>query len=73
MRSNAIEILKALFRDAKTDAERREVMQTLSIAMRLPHRGNYSNELFKTILDDKANIVEFYKEVAGDQSYELLQ
>jgi ppGpp synthetase/RelA/SpoT-type nucleotidyltranferase len=73
MRSNAIEILMALFRDAKTDTERREVMQTLSTAMRLPHRGNYSNELLKIVLDDKANIVEFYKELADDQSYELLQ
>jgi ppGpp synthetase/RelA/SpoT-type nucleotidyltranferase len=73
MRSNAIEILKAFFRDAQTDAERREVMQTLSTAMRLPHRGNYSNELFKIVLDDKANIVEFYKELADDLSYELLQ
>lgn len=73
MRSNAIDILKAFFGDAKTDAERREVMQTLSTAMRLPHRGNYSNELFKIVLDDKANIVEFYKELADNQSYELLQ
>ncbi|MDI6853883.1 MAG: RelA/SpoT domain-containing protein [Deltaproteobacteria bacterium] len=72
-RSNAIEILKDLFRDAKTDAERREVIHTLSTAMRFPHRGNYSNELFKIVLNDKANIVEFYKEVANDLSYELLQ
>jgi ppGpp synthetase/RelA/SpoT-type nucleotidyltranferase len=73
MRSNAIEILKDFFMDARTDAERREVMQTLSTAMRLPHRGNYSNELFKIVLNDKANIVAFYKEVAHDQSYEFIQ
>jgi len=73
MRSNAIDILKAFFRDAETDAERREVMQALSTAMSLPNRGNYSNELFKIVLDDTANIIEFYTEVANDQSYELLQ
>lgn len=73
IRANAINILKVLFRDAKNDAERREVIQKLSIATTTPYRGNYSNELIKTILDDAANIVEFYKEVAADQSYELLQ
>jgi ppGpp synthetase/RelA/SpoT-type nucleotidyltranferase len=73
IRANAIKILKSLFRDAKTDAERHEVVQQLSIATRTPYSGNYSNELLKTILDDTANIVEFYKEVAVDQSYELLQ
>ena len=73
IRVNAIEILKSLFRDAKTDAARREVVQMLSTATRTPYTGNYSNELLKIILDDTANIVEFYKEVADDQSYELLQ
>jgi ppGpp synthetase/RelA/SpoT-type nucleotidyltranferase len=73
MRSNAIKILKDFFRNAKTDSERREVMQTLSTAMRLPHLSNYSNELFKIVLNDEVNIVEFYKEVANDLSYELLQ
>lgn len=73
IRATAIEILKSLFRDAKTDAERREVAQRLSTATTTPYIGNYSNELLKTILDDTANIIEFYKEVAVDQSYELLQ
>ncbi len=73
IRVKAIEILKSLFRDAKTDAARREVVQMLSTATRTPYTGNYSNELLKIILDDTANIVEFYKEVAADQSYELLQ
>ncbi len=73
IRANAIKILKSLFRNAKTDGERREVVQSLSTATTTPYLGNYSNELLKTILDDTANIVEFYKEVAADQSYELLQ
>lgn len=73
VRSNAIEVLEALFRDARTDAERRVIMQVLSNATTTPHMGNYSNALAKTVLEDTSRIVEFYTEVAGDQSHELLQ
>ncbi len=73
MRSSAIELLETFFRDAKTDAERRAVKQSLAIATQTPYRGNYSNALLKTVLENTRHIVEFYIEVAGDLSYELLQ
>lgn len=73
MRSNAIEFLETFFRDAKTDSERRAVKQLLVIAMQTPYRGNYSDVLLKTVLENTAHIVEFYIEVADKQSYELLQ
>ena len=73
MRSDAIELLETFFREATIDAERRAIKQLLEIATRTPYRGNYSNALLKTVLEDTANIVDFYIEVAGEQSYELLQ
>lgn len=73
IRSRAIEVLETFFRDAKTDAERRAVVRLLSNATTTPHIGNYSNALLKTVLDDTGRIVKFYIEVAGTQSYELLQ
>lgn len=73
LRSNAIAVLETLFRDARTDAERREIVQVLSSATTTPHMGNYSNALGKTVLENTSRIVEFYTEVAGGQSHELLQ
>ena len=73
IRSKTIEILKSFFRGANTDAERRAVVRLLSNATTTPHIGNYSNALLKTVLDDTGSIVKFYVEVAGTQSYELLQ
>jgi len=73
IRSSAIELLENLFRHTILDAERRAIKQLLEIATRTPYRGNYSNALLKTVLENTTNIVEFYIEVAGEQSYELLQ
>ena len=73
MRSEAIGVLKTLYRKARTDTDRRAVMGALFAATEAPHRGNYSDALFKIILDNTRTIVEFYTEIAEGQSYEILQ
>jgi ppGpp synthetase/RelA/SpoT-type nucleotidyltranferase len=73
LRREAIEIFQDLFRDASTDAERRSIVQHLAAATTTPYRGNYSNELFKTILENTKCIVDFYRNVAADQSCELIR
>ena len=73
MRVNAIAVLKRLYRNAQTDAERRAVNDALSAATATPHSVPYSNELLRTILENTYDIVEFYGQIANSQSYEVLQ
>jgi len=72
VRSLAIELLQSIFLTAKSDQEKRIVIQKLSEASRTPHMGNYPNSLFAMTLNDSANIVRFFTEVSAKQSYMIL-
>lgn len=71
-RRGAIHILKRLFYEAESDDGRLQVLQTLSRAMQPPVRG-VNDALAKILFRDAADIVEFYIEIAPQQSYELLE
>ena len=71
VRTDAISLLKQFYRTAKTDIERWSVIETLSEAMRSPRVADSSTELYKFILENSIEIVEFYTEMADCQSYEI--
>ena len=71
VRTDAISLLKQLYQTAKTDTERWSVIETLSEAMRSPRVADSSSELYKIILENSIEIVEFYTEMADCQSYEI--
>ncbi|HXK28359.1 MAG TPA: RelA/SpoT domain-containing protein [Candidatus Binatia bacterium] len=73
IRARSIDALKKLFRFAKHDDERREVMQTLWEATAIPQRGNYPDSLLHLVLRNSLELVEFYSEEAKSLSFELLQ
>jgi hypothetical protein len=73
VRSLAIELLQSLFLAAKSDQEKRLVIQKLAEASRTPHMGNYPNSLFVITLNDSAKIVRFFTEISSGQSYMLLE
>ena len=73
VRSGAIKILKNLFRDANTDARRREIAQVLLTATRTPHIGGYPIALLKIVLENAKEIVAFYTAIAPTQSHELMR
>ena len=71
VRTDAISLLKQLYRTAKTDAERWSVIDTFSEGMRSPRRVENSSDLYKAILENSIEIVEFYTEMADCQGYEI--
>jgi hypothetical protein len=73
VRSLAIELLQSIFLTAKSDQEKRIIIQKLSEASRTPHMGNYPNSLFAMTLNDSAKIVQFFTEISSGQSYMLLE
>ena len=73
VRSTAIDILLSIFRAAKSDKEKKVVLQKLSEASRTPTMGNYSNALLAIALNDTARIVRFLTDVSAEQSYILLE
>lgn len=73
IRARAIEALKRMFRHAKTDGERLEVMQAMWEATRLPNRGTYPDALLKLVLENTLDIVSFYVREANGLSFELVQ
>lgn len=73
VRSIAINILQEIFLAAKSDHEKRIVIQKLSEANRTPHMNNYPNSLVVMTLNDSATIVEFFTKVSTSQSYILLE
>jgi ppGpp synthetase/RelA/SpoT-type nucleotidyltranferase len=71
-RKGAINLMKGFFRAADSEGDRLWVVQTLARAMQPPYRG-VSDALAKMILRDTVEIVDFYTEIAPQQSYELLE
>lgn len=72
MRSEAIDLLKELYRTVSSNDEKRQVELAMFEATRQPMNGA-SNALLKSILKDSRTIVEFFAEIAPGESYELLQ
>jgi hypothetical protein len=69
-RAGAIDKLKAMFRTATTDEERRSIKGALSTGCRLP---NGDEDLALLIARDCLQVVEFWTEVAPELSFELRQ
>ena len=73
VRSLAIRILQDIFLAAKSDREKRIVIQKMSESNRTPHMGDYPNSLAAMTLNDSAKVVEFFTDVSASQSYILLE
>jgi ppGpp synthetase/RelA/SpoT-type nucleotidyltranferase len=73
IRTLAIEGLFALFKSAKTDGSKQEIFSALDAATQLPNQAEYSNELLALTLENAKQIVDFYIEISGSLSYELLE
>ncbi len=74
IRTKAIESLKRQFVLARTDGERRTVLQALEAGTRLPYRGGmYTNELQRMVMDDMRMLIEFQTEMAPSLSLDLLR
>jgi hypothetical protein len=70
-RREAIEILKVLYGEAATDAERISVLNNLSLASRTPMQANYSNELLTIIFKDSLRVMTFLTEISASASFEV--
>ncbi|MBC7488785.1 MAG: hypothetical protein H7240_00845 [Glaciimonas sp.] len=73
IRVSALASLFDLFRSAQTDSEKNEVISALDAATRLPYQAQYSNELLTINLVNARQIVDFYIDISGSLSYQLLQ
>ena len=70
-RTQAIDILKALYEQSGTDADRLVILNLLSSASATPTIGAYSNDLLAIILKDSLRVVTFMQEAFPDASLEL--
>lgn len=73
IRARAIQALQKMFLASDSDGERRDVIQALSEATRIPNQGNYPDALLRIVLTNTVEIVRFYGSQAKHLSYELLQ
>ncbi|MEJ0074079.1 MAG: hypothetical protein WDO17_01300 [Alphaproteobacteria bacterium] len=72
IRDKAISFLFELFRAARTDAERRELIGTLRRAGYSGGRTETGDELLRLTLSDATRVVDFLLKDAGPLSYELM-
>jgi ppGpp synthetase/RelA/SpoT-type nucleotidyltranferase len=73
MRREAIELLKELYQSASSDSDKRQTAHALFVASDTPSNSRYSGELLAGILGDSLTIVDFLRDIAASESYELLQ
>lgn len=73
IRALALEGLFDLIRSDQTDSEKSEAISALDAATRLPHQAEYSNELLALTLVNAKQIVDFYSDISGSFSYQLLE
>jgi len=73
IRETAISFLFELFKVAKTDAERRELISTLRRAGYSGGRAETSDELLRLTLSDATRVAQFFLKGAGPLSYELME
>ncbi len=73
IRKTAIGFLFELFANSKSDAQKRQVINTLHQVGYSDGRAEASDELRAITLEDAAEVVEFFRAGAGALSYELMQ
>jgi hypothetical protein len=73
IREKAISILFELFKAAKADGERRELLNTLRQAGYTGGRAEIGDDLLNLTLKNSTQIVEFLLSDAGPLSYELME
>ncbi len=73
IRSDALTLLKDLYKTTTSGTEKRKIIMVLDKAEQLPWQGSYEDELLEIVLKDCANIVQFYSEVASSEQYDILQ
>jgi ppGpp synthetase/RelA/SpoT-type nucleotidyltranferase len=73
IRSDGIDILRKMFAVAAKEADRIEILNALLAATIKPHRGGYSDDLVKIILQNSEALVGFCTEVFPTLTYPLRQ
>ncbi|MEH6725064.1 MAG: RelA/SpoT domain-containing protein [Hyphomicrobiales bacterium] len=73
IRQTALDTLRVLFRASEEDEVRRTIKRAFSHATRPPSTPDVDADLMKILLRDAIGIVSFYREIAGQLSFELLQ
>jgi hypothetical protein len=61
------------YRSAPSDVEKRNTEITIFQATALPTSAGYSKELLITVLNDSVRVVNFCREIASTEAYEILQ
>ena len=72
-RAFSIDLLTTLFKAARDDPARREIIHALATACSMPGMGQPSAALVADILTDARRVVDLYTEAVGDLSFELRQ
>lgn len=73
LRTEALDILMTLYRNAPSEDERRRTVNTIFEATHTPSSANYSKDLLVRILNDSAAVAEFCREIAASDRYEMIQ
>jgi ppGpp synthetase/RelA/SpoT-type nucleotidyltranferase len=73
LRSDALDFLFDLYRTAASDGERHSTERTIFSATSMPIQANYSDNLLIDVLNDSVRVVDFYREIASGNGYEILQ
>ncbi len=73
LRSDSLDILMELYRSAASIDERQRTENAMFEATAAPMSANYSAVLLVNILNDSARVVDFCREVASTDAYEVIQ
>ena len=73
LRSDALDILFDLYRTAASDGERHSTERAIFSATSMPSQAHYSDNLLIDVLNDSVRVVDFYREIASGEAYEILQ
>lgn len=73
IRHRCLEILQLLYKKTDSSTEKRQLISTMNSAARLPQRTSASQDLVRDVLLDSSYIAKFYANIAGDETYEILQ
>ena len=73
LRTDALDLLMELYRSAGSIDEKRRTEIAMFEATAAPVSANYSPELLVNILNDSARVVDFCREIASSDDYEIIQ
>lgn len=73
IRRDVLERLTELYKASNSETQKREVIQTMNGAMRLPYTSPYSDDLMRDVMVDSAFVARFYASIAKDEQFEILQ